>query len=340
VLARGPRPDGAAARRSKAERAIATWKDCVKTGMLARLSRPRRLSRGAALGGAARGGDDLGGVEYDYPGHGLEEARAKELLGFERIRPGLGDLHDDNSAAAIASEAKPLIGIYAESGKGKTYSALLLAKGFAGDMAKVGMIETESGRGEAYADDPVVGGYNVLPLRETSRPRVRPGDRARRERGLRVLIIDSASHEWEGVGGVLAMAAANQADGKKGVLVWQQPKILHQREFMGRLLQTPIPLVIVCMRAKYPMKEATAEDVERVKGDGKKPPKRATGSAATRSSRSSPTTSSTRCSCTAGSTTSTASAARSTRRRCARSSSTRSRSAIETGARSSTPSNP
>jgi hypothetical protein len=174
---------------------------------------------------------------------------------------------------AIASEAKPLIGLYAESGKGKTYSALLLAKGFAGDMAKVGMVETESGRGEAYADDPVVGGYNVLSLRESFAPAAYGQAISLAEsEGLRVLIIDSASHEWEGVGGVLAMAAANQADGKKGVLVWQQPKILHQREFMGRLLQTPIPLVIVCMRAKYPMREATAEDVERIKGDGKKPP--------------------------------------------------------------------
>jgi hypothetical protein len=76
---------------------------------------------------------------------------------------------------------------------------------------------------------------------------------------LDALIIDSASHEWEGAGGVLAMAAANQAAGKKGVLVWQQPKIDHQRHFMLRLMQTPIPLVIVCMRAKYPMEQIKGE---------------------------------------------------------------------------------
>jgi hypothetical protein len=39
----------------------------------------------------------------------------------------------------------------------------------------------------------------------------------------------------------------------KGVLVWQAPKIAHQRLFILPLLTTPIPLVIVCMRAKYPM---------------------------------------------------------------------------------------
>lgn len=175
---------------------------------------------------------------------------------------------------AAASEAKPLVGIYAESGCGKTKSALLLAKGFVeamgGTMADVGMIETESGRGEAYANDPVVGGYQVLSLREEFSPSTYGAAIAEAERAkLRALIVDSASHEWEGVGGVLAMAAKNQADDKKGPLVWQQPKILHQREFMGRLLQTPIPLVIVCMRAKYPMYQVTQKDLEAWEAAGK-----------------------------------------------------------------------
>jgi hypothetical protein len=55
------------------------------------------------------------------------------------------------------------------------------------------------------------------------------------------------------------MAADNQAKGMKGVLVWQQPKMQHQRNFMLRLLATPISLVIVCMRAKYPMIEITKD---------------------------------------------------------------------------------
>ena len=161
---------------------------------------------------------------------------------------------------AVTTEAKPLIGLYAVSGAGKTYSSLLLAKGFTGDMSKVGMIETESGRGEVFADDPMVGGYRVLSIREDFSPKnygkaITAAERA----NLRVLIIDSASHEWEGAGGVLAMAAENQAGGKKGPLVWQQPKIDHAREFVLRLLQTPIALVIVCMRAKYPMVQVTQE---------------------------------------------------------------------------------
>lgn len=179
---------------------------------------------------------------------------------------------------AVASEAKPLVGLYAESGCGKTYGALLLACGYVGgDMSRVGMIETESGRGEAHADDPVIGGYNVLPLREDFSPKAYgQAISAAEKAGVTALIVDSASHEWEGVGGVLAMAAANQEGGKKGVAVWQKPKIEHQREFMLRLTQTSIPLVIVCMRARYPMYEVTQKHVEKWEAAGRpggKPPR-------------------------------------------------------------------
>lgn len=155
---------------------------------------------------------------------------------------------------ATRSEAKPLIGLYAESGCGKTWSALLLARGFVGPNGKIGMIETEGGRGEANVGRAPVGDFLVRPIRGSFSPEEygKAITDAENEK-LDALIIDSASHEWEGAGGVLAMAAANDAAGKKGVLVWQQPKISHQRNFMLRLMQTPIPLVIVCMRAKYPM---------------------------------------------------------------------------------------
>lgn len=154
---------------------------------------------------------------------------------------------------AKRSEAKPLVGLYAESGNGKTKSALLLARGFVGPKGKIVMIETESGRGEVFADE-LPGGYDVIPIRESFAPRVYGEAIALAERsGADALIIDSASHEWEGVGGVLAMAAENQAKGFKGPRVWQQPKIDHGREFILRLMQTPIALVVVCMRAKYPM---------------------------------------------------------------------------------------
>ncbi len=161
---------------------------------------------------------------------------------------------------AARSQAKPLIGLHSESGAGKTFSALVLARGFVGPTGKIGMIETESGRGEAYGDKveyPEVGGYDVLALRDDFSPKnYGAAIEAAESAKLDALIIDSASHEWEGAGGVLSQAADNEAAGKKGMLVWQKPKIDHQREFMLKFMQTPIPLVILNMRSKYPMEQA------------------------------------------------------------------------------------
>lgn len=163
---------------------------------------------------------------------------------------------------ATRSEAKPLIGLYAESGCGKTWSSLLLARGYVGPGGKIGMIETEGGRGEANVGIEPIGQYLVRPIRKdfSSEEYGKAISEAEQE-NLGALIIDSASHEWEGIGGVLDKAAKNMAAGKKGPLVWQEPKISHSKNFMLRLMQTPIPLVIVCMRAKYPMMQ--------VKKDGK-----------------------------------------------------------------------
>lgn len=156
---------------------------------------------------------------------------------------------------ALKSAAKLLVGIYSQSGCGKTMSALLLARGFVGDKGRICMIETESGRGEIYTES-LPGGYEVISMQGSYSPKefgqaISAAEAAK----VDALIIDSASHEWEGVNGVLDMAAQNQEAGKKGLLVWQVPKISHSRDFVLRLMGTPIPIVIVCMRAKYPMEE-------------------------------------------------------------------------------------
>jgi hypothetical protein len=165
---------------------------------------------------------------------------------------------------ATRASSKPLIGLHSESGAGKTYSALLLARGFCGKPGRIIMIETESGRGEAYSNPteyPELAGngdsnYDVISMRDSfSAQDYGEAIKLAETEKADVLIIDSASHEWEGVGGVLDQAAQNQANGKKGVIVWQQPKINHQKYFMLKFMQTSIPLVILCMRSKYPMKQ-------------------------------------------------------------------------------------
>lgn len=144
---------------------------------------------------------------------------------------------------------KPLIGLYAESGAGKTYSALLLARGMAGPKGNVTMIDTEGGRGSLYADV-IPGGYQVLDMAPPFPPgRLVEAIDAVEKSNADVLIVDSASHFWEGIGGVLEWAGELEAEGKKGRQVWKDPKMAHER-MMGRLLQTRLP-IIVCLRAKH-----------------------------------------------------------------------------------------
>ncbi len=145
---------------------------------------------------------------------------------------------------------RPLIGIYAESGCGKTYSALLLARGLAGPSGKIVMIDSESGRGSLYADI-LPGGYETLELTQPFSPaRYIEAIDAVEQSGATIGIIDSASHEWEGIGGVLDLAAQNEErSGKSGLHCWKAPKLEHAK-FMLRMLQSSIPW-IVCLRAKY-----------------------------------------------------------------------------------------
>lgn len=150
---------------------------------------------------------------------------------------------------ASRESSKLLIGLYGQSGSGKTYSALLLARGLAGPDGKIMMIDTEAGRGELYADV-IPGGYIVGQLNQPFSPQayIEAIDAAEKA-GASVLVIDSVSHEWEGIGGVVHMAGqVEERTGKPGLHCWKDAKLQHQR-LMLRLLQSKCH-VIVCLRAK------------------------------------------------------------------------------------------
>lgn len=99
------------------------------------------------------------------------------------------------------TKAKLRIGIAAPSGFGKTYSALLLAKGITGDWGKVCIIDTENGSADFYQD---LGEYNVNPLTAPYTPeRYIEAIKECEEAGMEVIIIDSITHEWDGKGGCL-----------------------------------------------------------------------------------------------------------------------------------------
>lgn len=174
-----------------------------------------------------------------------------------------------------------LIALAGASGSGKTYSALRLAKGLAGD-GKIAFIDTEARRGLHYADR-----FDFL--HADMRPPFRPerfveGIRAAEEAGATVVILDSASHEYDGEGGILDWAAeleegtpkpgienprdpARDRDGWKDWLVkpikspgnWKEPKLAHKR-MVNALLQMRAHLIF-CLRADEKIK------IERVKDE-------------------------------------------------------------------------
>jgi hypothetical protein len=151
-----------------------------------------------------------------------------------------------------------LIVLFSESGCGKTFSSLLLARGFVGPKGKIAMIDTESRRGHLYADV-LEGGYQVLDLEPPFSPQqyIAAMDAAVKA-GYSIVIIDSGSHEWEGSGGILDMAAENEERTKRpGLHNWKSPKFEHAK-FMLALMRSPIP-VIVCLRAKFKTRQKKDE---------------------------------------------------------------------------------
>ena len=144
----------------------------------------------------------------------------------------------------------PLIGLYSESGCGKTYSSLMLARGLAGEKGRIVLIDTETRRGSLYADV-IPGGYDVLDLDAPFTPeRYRAALDAALQADPACVIMDSMSHEWEGVGGVLDMATEIEIRTKKpGLHCWKTPKMEHTKLVL-QLLRCPVPLVC-CIRAKH-----------------------------------------------------------------------------------------
>lgn len=155
-----------------------------------------------------------------------------------------------NIRKAQRAGARLLIGIAGISGSGKTYSALQLAWGLAGgDANKVGLLDTENRRGSLYAD--------ILKRRDGSIDQFLIGDLDApfspqryidailefQAAGVEVLVIDSVSHEWNGLGGVLDIVDKHE----KAIHGWKKGKPEHKR-FMNTMLQCDMH-IIVCIRA-------------------------------------------------------------------------------------------
>ena len=163
-------------------------------------------------------------------------------------------------------EATPLlVGLFGPSGGGKTYSALRLATGIqkvvGGDIFG---IDSESRRMLHYADkfnfrhvqfDAPFGSLDYLAAAEHCV-----------KQGAKVLIIDSASHEHEGPGGVLEQHAEetkrlakawNCSEDKAQIAAWASPKQARRR-MINTLLQINANFVF-CFRAREKIKIITGK---------------------------------------------------------------------------------
>lgn len=150
-----------------------------------------------------------------------------------------------NIVEAKREGARLLVFLAGVSGGGKTYTALQLAYGMTkGNGKKVGFLDTESGRGRLYADE-LPNSFLYAELRPPFSPqRYVQAIEEFAAAGVEVLVIDSGSHEYEGMGGIQEIAEA----GNPRLPNWNKAKGEHKK-FMSALLASPMH-IILCLRAR------------------------------------------------------------------------------------------
>jgi hypothetical protein len=157
---------------------------------------------------------------------------------------------------ASRKHAKIKLAIQGPSGSGKSYGALLVAFGLCNNWSKIAVIDTENHSSELYAH---LGNYQVLHLEAPFNPEryvdaIQTCERA----GVEVIIIDSISHEWEGIGGILEVHS-NMAG--NSYTNWSKLTPRHN-SFVQHILQSPAH-IIGTIRAKqeYVLSEKNGKQV-------------------------------------------------------------------------------
>lgn len=142
-------------------------------------------------------------------------------------------------AKATRKQAKLRLALTGPSGSGKTTAALLIAKGLGG---KIACIDTERGSASLYSD---IVDFDVQELAPPHSPEayiaaIREAESA----GYDILIIDSASHEWNGVGGCLEINEKLAQTKFRGNTwsAWNETTPRH-RKFIDALLQSNMHII-------------------------------------------------------------------------------------------------
>jgi hypothetical protein len=133
--------------------------------------------------------------------------------------------------------------IQGPSGSGKTYSSLLLAYGLVGNWNQIAVIDTENNSSHLYSH---LGNFNVLSLSEPFSPeRYMEAIETCEKAGIKVIIVDSLSHEWSGTGGILEVHGGMLGNSFTN---WSKVTPRHN-SFIQKILQSPCH-VISTIRSK------------------------------------------------------------------------------------------
>ncbi|NTG61799.1 AAA family ATPase [Agrobacterium rhizogenes] len=188
----------------------------------------------------------------------------------------------------VRDDTSLIIGVAGASGSGKTVTALLLAQGLAGEDGDVAFIDTEGGRARHYFPTPTdkrskeelrkefLFRVKYMDMKPPFNPRSIWGAIQKAiEIGAKVVVVDSTSDEWEGVGGLHDMHIAEMARlakksydslqdwelHKYNFPAWAVPKAEHKQYLMKNLRQVRAH-VIFCFRANEVTKPIEVEDAQ------------------------------------------------------------------------------
>jgi hypothetical protein len=143
---------------------------------------------------------------------------------------------------ATRKKVKLRLGISAMSGGGKTYSALLLAKGLIGVWDKIAVIDTENDSASLYSH---LGDFNTISLTAPYTPeRYIQAIKACEDAGMECIIVDSITHEWDGKGGLLDIHSQMSGNSFTN---WSSLTPRHQK-FIDAILQSKCHVITTVRR--------------------------------------------------------------------------------------------
>ena len=135
---------------------------------------------------------------------------------------------------ASKKRAKIKMALQGISGSGKTYSALLIAYGITNDWSSIAVIDTENHSANLYSH---LGKYNVLNIGAPFTPeKYIQAIKLCESAGMKTIIIDSITHEWESILDIHANMAGNSFTN------WSKLTPRHN-EFVQTILQSPLHII-------------------------------------------------------------------------------------------------